>query len=107
MFQSIDIEKNTIEILLVEDSIEDAELVIRSFRRGKIANKILHLKDGQEALNFLFSDQVSDHPKMILLDLNMPKVGGLEVLKRMKSDPIRKSIPIVILTSSTHDIDMM
>jgi two-component system response regulator len=97
------IEESMIEILLVEDNPGDAELAIHSLKKHHLANHLLHLKDGEEALNYLFSEGRSSYPRLILLDLHMPKVNGLEVLKKLKSDPSRKFIPVVILTSSKDD----
>lgn len=102
-----------VSIVLVEDNSADAELTIRALRRGKINNPIHHLQDGAEALDFLFCegvycDRVIDTPpKVILLDLKLPKVSGLEVLRRLKSDPRTQAIPVVVLTSSAQDRDMI
>lgn len=102
-----------IYIVLVEDNPADAELTIRALRRGKINNLIHHLQDGAEALDFLFCegafcDRVIDTlPKIILLDLKLPKIGGLEVLQRLKSDPRTQTIPVVVLTSSAEERDVM
>ena len=101
-----------VEILIVEDNPGDAELTIRALKKSHLANHITHLVDGAEALDFLFgSGQFSDRnhnnlPKVILLDLRMPKVDGLEVLRRLKSDARTKMIPVVILTSSDKDPDI-
>ncbi len=102
-----------ISIVLVEDNPADAELTIRALRRGKISNPIHHLQDGAEALDFLFcegaySDRSIDiPPKVILLDLKLPKINGLEVLRRIKSDPRTQTIPVVVLTSSAEDRDVI
>lgn len=101
-----------ISIVLVEDNPADAELTIRALRRAKINNPIHHLQDGAEALDFLFCegayrDRAIDIPKMILLDLKLPKVNGLEVLRRLKSDPRTQTIPVVVLTSSAEDRDVI
>jgi len=102
-----------IEILLVEDNPSDAELTIRALKKSNIVNRLVHLKDGEEALEYLFatgkfSDRnVSELPKVILLDLKMPKVGGLEVLKQIKSDSRTSMIPVVVLTSSNEDRDVV
>ncbi|UBF28942.1 response regulator [Kovacikia minuta CCNUW1] len=104
---------NLISIVLVEDNPADAELTIRALRRGKINNPIHHLKDGVEALDFLFSEgaysdrPIDSSPKVILLDLKLPKVSGLEVLRRLKSDPQTQTIPVVVLTSSGEDRDLI
>ena len=101
-----------VEILLVEDSMYDAELTIRALKRNNLANNLVHLKDGADALNFIFSrEEYFDRknytkPKIIFLDLNMPKIGGLEVLQQLKSNADTKSIPVVILTSSKEDPDV-
>jgi CheY-like chemotaxis protein len=101
-----------IEILLIEDNLNDAELTIRSFKKNNIANNILHLKDGAEALEFLFGTgqfkerDLSQKPKVILLDLKMPKVDGIEVLQKIKGNNNTKTIPVVVLTSSKEDPDI-
>jgi two-component system response regulator len=99
-------EDKVVEILLVEDSMDDAGLAIRALKKHNLANHLLHLEDGEEAINFLFSDPARQMPKLILLDLKMPKVGGIEVLERIKSDDQKKMIPVVILTSSKEDRDI-
>lgn len=102
-----------IEILLVEDNMNDAELAIRALQKNKIANNIIHLKDGASALDFLFGKgefenrNINNKPKIILLDLKMPKVDGLEVLKRIKEDDFTKEIPVVVLTSSRESPDIV
>jgi two-component system, response regulator len=93
-----------IEILLVEDSPDDAELTLRALRR-RLANGIVHVRDGEEALRFLLDAGVPP-PRLILLDLKMPKVGGLEVLRRLRADARTKTIPVVILTSSKEEPDV-
>lgn len=102
----MDIENNAVEILLIEDNPDDAELTMRALRKHKLANNLLHLRDGEEALNFLFSEG-HPLPKLILLDLKMPKVDGIEVLKRIKSDPSKQVIPVVVLTSSKEERDIV
>ena len=103
---------DTIEILLVEDSIEDAKLTIRALTKSGLTNKIHHVKDGAEALDFMYcrgafnSRNIEQRPKLILLDLKMPKVNGTEVLEKLKSDPEMNMIPVVILTSSKEDPDI-
>ena len=99
--------KDVIEILLIEDNQEDAELTIRALKKFNMANNLLHLQDGEEALNFLFSSSVSTVPKIILLDIKMPKVDGIEVLRKIKGDPYRKIIPVVVLTSSKEERDII
>jgi two-component system, response regulator len=104
--------RKQIEILLVEDNECDAELAIRALEKHHLANGVLHVKDGQEALEFFFSTaasaklEVKDQPKVVLLDLKLPKVDGLEVLRRIKSDETTKSTPVVMLTSSMENDDL-
>ena len=100
------------EILIVEDNLDDAELTIRALKKSHLANHVTHLVDGAEALDFLFGTGVYANrdilnvPKVILLDLKMPKVNGLEVLTRIRAEPHTKMIPVVILTSSAEDPDV-
>jgi CheY-like chemotaxis protein len=102
-----------IEILLVEDNPTDLELALRVFKKHRIANRIEVARDGVEALDFLFCEGAHagrgsvQTPKVILLDLKLPKVGGLEVLRRIKSDPRTRTIPIVVLTSSQEEKDLV
>ncbi|HEY9008904.1 response regulator [Ohtaekwangia sp.] len=98
---------NIVEILLVEDNPDDAELAIRALKKHNLANNLLHLQDGEEALNFIFSSDVNSMPKIILLDIKMPKVDGIEVLRKIKSDEQRKIIPVVVLTSSKEERDII
>ena len=99
--------KGEVEIVLVEDNPSDAELITRSLKKHNLANKITLLKDGAEALDFLFSgSRQAVAPKVVLLDIKLPKVDGLEVLRRMKSEPSTKDIPVVILTSSNQERDI-
>lgn len=100
-------DNNIVEILLVEDNPDDAELTIRALKKYNLANNLLHLHDGEEALNFLFSPEHNAMPKIILLDIKMPKVDGIEVLRKIKSDPYRKIIPVVVLTSSKEERDII
>ena len=101
-----------IEVLIIEDNEEDAELTIRALKKYHLANTIVHLTDGAQALDFIFGNgdysgrKMTQMPKVILLDLKMPKVNGMEVLEKVKSDPITKMIPVVILTSSEEDPDI-
>jgi two-component system response regulator len=101
-----------VEILIVEDNLDDAELTIRALKKSHLANHVTHLVDGAEALDFLLGQgayagrDILNVPKVILLDLKMPKVSGLEVLTRIKAEPHMKMIPVVILTSSAEDPDV-
>lgn len=101
-----------VEILFAEDSPDDAILTIRALTKSGFTNKLLHVKDGAEALEFMFCKGIysgrnpKSHPKLLLLDLKMPKVSGMQVLEKVKSDPDLKSIPVVILTSSQEDPDI-
>lgn len=105
-------QQNGVEILLVEDSLSDAELTIRALKKKNLANNLIHLKNGAEALDFIFGQgaystrDISVVPKVILLDLKMPKVNGLEVLAALRADVRTKSIPVVVLTSSKEDPDV-
>jgi len=102
-----------VEILLVEDNPEEAQLTIRSLKKNHLANKLLHISDGAEALDFLFAQgkyanqTIGDGLKLILLDLKLPKVDGLEILKAVKEDPRTKIIPVIILTSSKEEQDII
>ena len=93
-------------ILMVEDNPDDAELAIIALRNSHLANDIKHVRDGEEALQFLLGQPKSPLPHLVLLDLHMPKVGGLEVLKRLRSNPRTRRLPVVILTSSSEDEDI-
>ena len=101
-----------VEILLVEDNPTDAELAMIALKERNLANKLVWVKDGAEALDFLFASgayagrKLENGPKVVLLDLRMPKVDGLEVLRRVKADNRTKHIPIVVLTSSKEDRDI-
>lgn len=104
-------DKGEIEILLVEDNPTDAELAIRALKSRMLANKIVHVKDGAAALETIFGEDDDLQPingtlKVILLDLKLPKVNGIEVLERLKGDPRTRSIPVVVLTSSREDSDL-
>ena len=102
-----------VEILLVEDNLRDLEMTIRSLEKAKLANHIHIARDGAEALAFLFSQgahagrNLADGPRLIMLDLKLPKIDGLEVLKQIKADPRTKMIPVVILTSSKEQNDVV
>jgi len=101
-----------VEILLVEDNPTDAELAIRALKKNNFANNLVWVKDGAEALDFLFATgaysecQAGNGPKVILLDLRLPKVDGMEVLRRIKEDERTRTIPVVVLTSSKEDRDV-
>lgn len=99
-------------ILLVEDSVEDAELALKALADHHLANEILHLRDGAEALDFFyrrgeFTGRTNGQPAVVLLDLKMPRVDGIEVLRQMKGDPDLKMIPVVIMTSSREERDLV
>lgn len=98
-----------IDILIVDDSMEDAEMAIRALKTNNLANNLLHVEDGEEALNFLYSNLNSNAPlpKVILLDLKMPKIDGIEVLRRLKNDARLKLLPVVIMTSSKEESDIV
>ena len=104
---------NSIEILLVEDSPDDLELAQRALRKANLSNRIQIARDGTEALDFIFCEgefagrEIEDTPKVILLDLKLPKIDGLEVLRRVKGDARTKTIPIVVLTSSKEQSDVV
>jgi len=105
--------ENGIQILLVEDNPADVELTLHALRENKLANSIQVARDGEEALDFLFcrggfqNRSFDSLPRMILLDLKLPKVDGLEVLRAIKEDPRTRAIPVVILTSSKEDRDLI
>lgn len=100
-------------ILLVEDNQDDEALSLRAFQRNKIRNPVVVVRDGQEALDWLFGEgkfaerSASDHPAVVLLDLKLPKVDGLEVLRRVRANPVTRLTPIVILTSSREERDRL
>ena len=101
-----------VEILLVEDNAEDAEMTMRALRKRNLANKLHWVKDGAEALDYLFCSgqyagrSPSDPPKLVLLDIKMPKVDGIEVLRRIKASDL-KSVPVVVMTSSNEERDVV
>jgi len=104
--------ENDVEIVLVEDNSDDEELALLAFKKNNIGNKVHVARDGAEALEYLFgsidgSDYKSHHPKVILLDLKLPKINGIEVLKKLKSHPEAKNTPVVILTSSAEERDLV
>jgi len=105
-------QEGEIEILLVEDNMNDAELTIHSLKKHRLTNNMIHLKDGAEALDFIFckgqyeNRDINNKPRVILLDLKMPRINGIEVLKKIKENEITKKIPVVVLTSSREDPDI-
>ena len=102
-----------VDIVLIEDNPADAELTMHALRRNKVANRVQLLHDGEEALEYLFREgqfaarPASAPPKLILLDLKLPKLDGLDVLRRLKSDERTRKIPVVILTCSNEEVDMV
>lgn len=104
--------KTPCDILIIEDNQSDADLIIRSLQKIPFSPQYLHVQDGEEALDYLFSEQnskehpLSEFPKLIFLDLKMPKLNGLEVLRQIKANPQSKSTPVVILSSSNQEKDI-
>lgn len=102
-----------VEILLVEDNATDAELTTRALKKHNLVNKLVWVKDGAEALDFIFATgvyagrNINNGPKVVLLDLRLPKIDGLEVLRRIKSDERTKIIPVVVVTSSKDEKDIV
>jgi two-component system, response regulator len=102
-----------VDLLLVEDNPDDAGLVIRELKKNNLCNNLIHLHDGAEALDFLFvkgkyaDRKIEDRPKVILLDLKMPKVDGLQVLRAIRGDERTKLIPVVMMTSSREERDVV
>ncbi len=102
----------SLEILLVEDNPDDVELSLHAFKKHNLSNRIQVCRDGAEALDYLFGEgefkgrNVDNIPKVVLLDLKLPKVSGLEVLQRIKSDPRTRAVPVVVLTSSREEADL-
>jgi two-component system, response regulator len=113
MSERIAMNDGPVEILLVEDNPNDVELALHALQKNKLSNRIHVVRDGAEALDFIFGTgpyadhSVADLPKVILLDLKLPKVDGLEVLKRIKADPRTRMIPVVVLTSSAEESDIV
>lgn len=108
----MDMINQEVEILLVEDNMGDAELTMRALKKNNMFNKLVHLQDGAEAIDFIFGQgsytgrKVEHGPKIILMDIKMPKVDGLQVLQKVKSDDRTKKIPVVMLTSSKENPDI-
>ncbi len=106
-------DKDVVDILLVEDDPSDAKLTLRSLKQGNVANDVYLVKDGEEALDFLFcrneyaGRSKSQRPKVVLLDIKLPKVDGIEVLRQIRADPQLSSLPVVLLTSSQQDKDIL
>lgn len=106
-------EDRPVEILLVEDNPNDVELTLHAFKRNNLTNRVHIVRDGAEALEFIFATgayagrKVENGPKVILLDLKLPKVDGLEVLRQVKADPRTRTIPVVVLTSSREERDIV
>lgn len=104
---------NPIEILFIEDNPHEAELAIRSLKKNNLANALKHIDDGAEALDFIFARGIyadrefSPNPKLIILDLKLPKVDGLEILHQIKNHPKTQSIPVAVLTSSQEEKDII
>ena len=105
--------ENGVEILLVEDNPNDIELALHAFQKHKLANHIQVARDGAEALEFIFCTgafahrRIENGPKLILLDLKLPLVDGIEVLRRVKADPRTRTIPVIVLTSSREESDLV
>ena len=105
--------ETVVEILLVEDNPHDVELTLRALKKHNLANKVHVVKDGAEALDYIFATgiyaerNIHDHPRVILLDLKLPKVDGMEILRRIRADERTKTIPVVVLTSSQEERDIV
>ena len=106
-------DSSMVEILIVEDTPQDLDLALRALRKAKVTNRIHIARDGEEAIQFIFCEgpyserKLENGPNVILLDLKLPKIDGLEVLKRIKSDPRTRAIPVVVLTSSKEQKDVV
>jgi len=104
---------NEVEILYIEDNPNDIELTLHAFKKNHLANDILIARDGEEALDLIYgkiktgNGELNNHPHVILLDLKLPKVDGLEVLRKVKTDDRTKTIPVVVLTSSREEKDIV
>jgi two-component system, response regulator len=104
---------HSVDILLVDDNPHDAELAVREFKKNMPDNQLVHVRDGEEALDFIFgtgkfaaTTSISSPPRLVLLDIKMPRINGIEVLEKIKTDPRTRSIPVVMLTSSKLDPDI-
>ena len=96
-----------VEVLLIDDNMEDAELTRRELKKHNMANHIVHLKNGKEALDFIFAvENLNNPPKVVLLDIQMPKINGIQVLQKIKGDTRTRSLPVVMLTSSKESPDI-
>jgi two-component system, response regulator len=103
---------DTLDILLVEDSTADAELTLRALRKAQLGGRVLWLKDGQAAVDYLFGEgeyrnKRTERPRLVLLDLKLPKLSGIDVLRRLKSTPTHEAIPVAMLTSSSEERDIV
>jgi len=102
-----------IDIVLIEDNLDDAELITRTLKKNNVGNKLYHLTDGEDGLNFLFAEgpfsfrESNTQPHVILLDLNLPKLNGIEVLRKLKNDNRTKTIPVIILSASSSAKDIL
>jgi two-component system response regulator len=99
-----------VEIVLIEDNPNDAELTIRALKKNNLANSIIHLKDGEEAINYFFPQDgmpKNEMPKVVLLDLKLPKVNGMEILQKLKAEERTRVVPVVVLTSSQEERDIV
>lgn len=111
--RDMETQMNGVEILLVEDNPRDAEVTQRALRKHNLANHLVHVKDGQEALDWLFASgtyvgrDINHRPKVVLLDLKLPKVDGIEVLRAIRADSRTRRIPVVVLTSSREEQDVI
>ena len=109
----VDVTEQQVDILLVEDNPQDAEMTIRALKKHNLANSVYHAKDGAAALTYLYGagapagGRIEVRPRVVLLDLKLPKVDGLEVLQKIKSDESSRTIPVVVLTSSKEERDMV
>jgi len=104
-------EKSTMEILLIEDNYDEADLAIRNLQKNNLSNRVIHINDGKDALDFIFSkgrfwNSIFSLPDLILLDLNLPGAHGLEILRQVKSDVRTQGIPVIMLTGSQDENDI-